>query len=144
MPEVDRSFKRDLKLLDPRLGTKWNGEHWIITYSRPYGEPVNIYCVKADDGGYRQADKRDLAVIKSGDLAEGESMEMRLKKRAYASELMRREARRKATENIRDMTKDDRIYLGQKLRQLTNEGKANSAFRRVAPKPGKNTVRVIP
>ena len=144
MPEIDRSFKRDLKNLDSRLGTKWNGEHFVITYDRGYGEPVNIHRVKADDGGFRQPDRRDLAIIKGGDLAEGETMENRLKKRAYASEQMRREARRKAHEMIRDRTKDDRIYLGQKFRQLTGEGKANSAFRRITHKPGKNVVRVVP
>jgi hypothetical protein len=144
MPEVDRSFKRDLKSLDPRLGTKFNGEHFVVTYDRGYGEPVNIYRVKGDDGGFKQPDKRDLAVIKGGDMAEGEKPEIRLKKMAYASELMRREARKKAHESFRDATKDDAHYMGQKFRQLMGDGKANSAFRRIDPKPGKNTVKVIP
>ncbi len=143
MPECDRSFKRDLKNLDRRLGTKFNGQHFIVTFDRGYGEPVNIYRVMAEDGSFKQPDKRDLAIIKGGDLAEGEKMEMRLKKLAYASELMRREIRRKARENIRDMTKDDKTYLSQKIGQLTNSSKSNAAFRRIDNKPGKHVVATI-
>jgi hypothetical protein len=144
MPECNSSFLKDLKSLDKKLSTKFNGEHWVVTYERPYGEPVNIYRVKGDNGGYRQPDNRDLAVIKGGDLAEGDKPEIRLKKLAYMSEKMREEARRKARENIRDLTKDDRHYLASRIGQLTNQGKCNSAFRRIKTKPSKNTVRVIP
>lgn len=143
MPEVDRSFRRDLKNLDRRLGTKFNGEHIVVTYDRGYGEPVNILRVQAKDGGFRQPDQRDLAIIKGGDLEEGEKMETRLNKLGYASEVMRREIKRKARENIRDMTKDDNVYLSQKIGQLTNQSKSNAAYRRIAPKRGKNTVAVV-
>lgn len=143
MPECNSSFLKDLKSLDKKLSTKFNGEHWVVTYERPYGEPVNVYRVKGDNGGYRQPDNRDLAVIKGGDLAEGDKPEIRLKKLAYMSEKMREEARRKARENIRDLTKDDRHYLASRIGQLTNQGKCNSAFRRIKTKPSKNTVRVI-
>jgi hypothetical protein len=105
---------------------------------------VNIYRVRDDDGSFRQPDQRDLKIIKGGDLAEGEKPDIRLKKLAYMSEKMQEQMRRKAKENIRDMTKDDRRYLSQKIGQLTNQGKCNSAFRRVKTKPGKNTVKVIP
>lgn len=144
MPECNSSFLKDLKSIDKKLSTKFNGEHWVVTYERPYGEPVNVYRVKGDNGGYRQPDNRDLAVIKGGDLAEGDKPEIRLKKLAYMSEKMREEARRKARENIRDLTKDDRHYLASRIGQLTNQGKCNSAFRRIKTKPSKNTVRVIP
>jgi hypothetical protein len=128
MPEVDRSFKRDLKSLDSRLGAKFNGQHFVITYDRGYG------------GSFRQPDKRDLMVIKGGDLAEGEKMDTRLQKAAYASELIRREARRKAKENIRDMTKDNRNQLEKAFLQRTNLSKGNAVFRRIDHKPGKNVV----
>lgn len=139
-PTPNPSFVRDLRNLDRRLGIKWNGEHHVVTYDRGHGEPVNIYRVKGDDGGYRQPDQRDLAVIKGGDLSCGDTMKNRLQKLAYASECMRRDARRKAAENIRDMTKDDRTYLAQRFVQMTNQGKGNSAYRRVPHKPGKNVV----
>ena len=141
MPEVDRSFKRDLKNLDRRLGTKFNGEHFVITYDRGYGLPVNIFRVKGRDDGFRQPDKRDLEVIKGGDL-ETEKMETRLKRSAYASECMRREIARKAAENIRNMTKDDKNQLQKAFIQKTNASKGNAAFRRIDHKRSKNTVAV--
>ncbi len=141
MPEVERSFKRDLKNLDRRLGTKFNGEHFVVTYDRGYGEPVNIYRVKADNGAFRQPDKRDLEVIKGGDL-ENEKSDSRLRKLAYASELMRREAKRKAYNEIRDMTKDNRNQLARAFIERTNASKGNATFRRIDHKPGKNVVAV--
>jgi hypothetical protein len=143
MPEVDRSFLRDLKNLDRRLDTKWNGQHFVVTYERGYGEPVNIFRIKGADGGFRQPDRRDLAVIKGGDLAEGDSMETRLRKSAYRAEQIRLEERRKAKELIRDCTKDDYRQLSKALTQLTNTSKGNATFRRIDHKPSKNTVKVV-
>ena len=144
MPEVDRSFVRDLRNMDRRLGVKFNGEHFVVTYDRGYGEAVNIFRIRADDGGFRQPNQHDLVVIKGGDLAEGPQMEARLREKAYAAEKRRERARQKAHDKIRDMTKDDKIYLTQKMGQITNQGKSNSAFRRIDPKRSKNTVAVIP
>jgi len=141
MPEADRSFMKDLKALDRRLGMKWNGEHFVATYDRGYGEPVNIHRIKADDGGFKQPDQRDLAIIKGGDLSD-EKPTVRLQKLAYASEVMRRETQRKHRENIRDMTKDDRRQLEKAFIQRTNSSKGNATFRRIAHKPGKNVVAV--
>ena len=140
MPECNRSFLRDLKTLDRRLGTKWNGRNFIVTYDRGHGDPVNIYRVKGDDGGFKQPDMRDLEQIKKGDLSTGESMDVRLRKLAYASEQIRAKQQSLARENIRNMTKDDKTYLSQKIGQLTNQSKSNAAFRRVTPKKGKNVV----
>jgi hypothetical protein len=140
MPEVDRSFKRDLKNLDSRLGTKFNGQNFIVTYDRGHGEPVNILRVRGEDGGFRQPDKRDLAIIKGGDLAEGPKMEMRLREAAYKAERIREADKRKAHENIRDMTKDSRNQLTKAFIQATNQSKGNAAFRRIDHKPGKNVV----
>ncbi len=143
MPEIDRSFKRDLKNIDRRLSTKFNGNHFVVCYDRGHGEPVNILRVMGENGGFRQPDARDLIVIKGGDLAEGPKMETRLREAAYRAEKQREDAKRKAHENIRDMTKDDRRYLSQKIGQITNLGKCNSSLRRIAHKPGKNVVRTI-
>jgi len=129
--------------MDRRLGTKFNGEHFVVTYQRPFGEPVNVLRVRAEDGGFRQPDKRDLAIIKGGDLAEGPKMESRLREAAYRAERQREDAKRKAAENIRNMTKDDKIYLTQKIGQLTNQSKSNAAFRRIDHKPGKRCVATV-
>ena len=139
----DRSFLRDLKNMDRRLGAKFNGRNFVVTYDRGHGEPVNVHLVRGSNGEFRQPDKRDLMILKGGDLAEGESMDVRLKKRAYASEKMREEARRKVKENIRDMTKDGRRQLEKAYLQATNLSKGNATFRRITPKRGKNTVASV-
>jgi hypothetical protein len=146
MPEVDRSFLKDLKSLDKRLSVKWNDNvrNFIVQYERGYGEPVNIYRVRNEDGSFRQPDQRDMKHIKGGDLGEGDNMKARLKKYAYQSEKIREDQKRKSHDTIRDMTKDDRRYLSNRISRLTNTGKGVTGFRQVAPKKSKNTVRVIP
>lgn len=143
MPEIDRGFLKNLKALDKRLGTKFNGNNFVITYDRGHGEPVNVLLVKRDDGGFRQPDRRELEALKKGDLATGESMHIRLKKMAYASDQMRADIRRKHHENIRNMTKDDKNQLAKVFLQRTNQGKGNATFRRIDPKPSKNAVMVV-
>ena len=143
MPEPDRSFLRDLRNMDRRLGTKFNGEHFVVTYQRPFGEPVNVLRVRAEDGGFRQPDKRDLAIIKGGDLAEGPKMESRLREAAYKAERIRETDKRKAHENIRDMTKDSKNQLTTAFIQATNQGKGNATFRRIDHKPGKRCVATV-
>jgi len=144
MPEVDRSFKRDLKNLDSRLDVKFNDRHFVVTYQRPFGEPVNIFRIQGEGGSFRQPDKRDLAIIKGGDLAEGSKMELRLKEAAYKAELIRRRDKQKAHDEIRDMTKDGKNQLSKAFIQATNQSKGNAAFRRIEHKPGKNVVKVAP
>ena len=143
MPECDRSLKRDLKNLDRRLGTKFNGEHFVITYDRGYGEPVNVYRVKADDGGYRQPDRRDLEIIKGGDLNNGDRMEVRLKKMAYVSELMRKEIRKKQHDETRDRIKDSKLQLKRWIGDRANSSKSNAEFRRIPHKPSKSVVATV-
>ena len=65
---------------------------------------------------------------------------MRIKEAAYKAERMREADKRKAHEKFRDMTKDDKTYLTQKIGQLMNISKSNAAFRRIDHKPGKNVV----
>ena len=135
----DRSFMRDLKNMDRRLGCKFNGQNFVITYDRGYGEPVNVLLIKRDDGGFRHGTSRDLEVLRGGDLASGESMDLRLKKLAYASYEIRETLKRKHRENIRNMTKDDKNYMMNKIGRLTGQGKPRPAYRQVAYK-AKNAV----
>jgi hypothetical protein len=139
MPEIDRSFKRDLKNLDRRLDAKFNGQHFVITYDRGHGQPVNILRVKGEDGGYRMPDRRDLAIVKGGDL-EDEKMEVRLKKAAYKAEQVRLEDKRRAKAEIRAMTLDNKNQLAKAFTQKFNTSKGNATFRRIDHKPGKNVV----
>lgn len=50
-------------------------------------------------------------------------------------EKVREKQRAVSRDNIRGMTKDDRIQLMQAFGKLMGAGKSNSAFRRIPPKP---------
>lgn len=132
-PAVSRGFLKDLKLMDSRLGIKFNGQHFVIVYTRPIGEPANIYRVKADDGGFRYPDTRDLIALRKGDLS-NEDMQSRLRKLSAYSENLREKAKADAADNIRAMTKENRTQLTRAAIQATNQGKANATYRRIDPK----------
>lgn len=119
--------------MDRRLGTKFNGKTFVVTYDRGYGEPVNIHQVKTEGGGFRQPDNRDLEFIKSGDL-ENVSMKERLNALSYHSETIRAKMRAQAKSEIRAMTRDNRIQLQNAVLKKANARKANSTFRRITPK----------
>ena len=134
-PNPDRSFMKDLRLMDKRLGCKFNGEHFVITYDRGYGTPVNIARIKGKDDGFRQPDRRDLEFIRSGDM-ENDSVRRRLDRISYTAakeEQMERQA--KVKENIKDMTKDDKLQLRRWFSNKYNLSKGNSEFRRINVKP---------
>jgi hypothetical protein len=132
-PSVSKSFLRDLKLLDRRLGVKWNGSHHVIVFDRGYSDPVNIHRVKSENGGYREPDQRDILFVKSGDLTV-EGMKQRLLKLSAYSENIRERAKKDAADNIRHMTLDGKRQLANAAVRLTNQGKGNSTFRRVDTK----------
>jgi hypothetical protein len=87
-------------------------------------------------------DRRDLAIVKGGDL-EDEKMEVRLRKAAYKAEQIRLEDRRKAKAEIRAMTLDNKNSLAKAFAQKFNTSKGNATFRRIDHKPGKNVVRTV-
>lgn len=130
-PNPDRIFMKDLKLMDKRLGCKFNGEHFVVTYDRGYGEPVNIAKVEGENSGFRQPDKRDLEFIRSGDM-ESENVRRKLNRISHVSakEEQMKQAK-KAKENIRDMTKDNKRQLMRWIGDKYGVSKANSEFRRI-------------
>jgi len=133
-PSPDRVFVRDLKTLDRRLGVRFNGENFVVDYNRGHGDPVIIHVVKGNDGGFRQPDKRDLEYIQSGDLEKEGFKErwQRITKYLYGE---REKMRARAKDNIRGMTKDNKIQLKQAVGKVENQSKSNSAFRRINLKP---------
>ena len=141
-PSCERGFLRELRLIDKRLSIKFNGSNFVICYDRGYGEPVNILRIKQDDGSFRHPDRRDLELLRKGDLANGENMNVRLSKMAYASYELRETLKRKHKENIRNMTKDDKNFLMNKIGRLTGQGKPRPAYRPVTYKP-KNVVAAV-
>lgn len=110
MYSPDRSFLKQLKLLDRRLGVKFNGQNFVVTYDRGHGDPVNIHAVRADSGGFRQPDRRDLEFLCQGDM-ERQTPRERFNKVSAYMENYQAEKRRKARENLRDLTKDGKNQL---------------------------------
>jgi hypothetical protein len=144
LTQPDRIFMERLKQLDPKLGCKFvpEHEHFVITYARPIGEPVNVWLIKGDDGGFRHPDERDLRKLASSDLHRVPIKE-RLKEAAQYMERDREQRRRKRREEIRDRTKDDKLQLMRAAAQLDSAsgGKHNQAFRRVDLKPKGTTIK---
>lgn len=141
-PAVERSFLKDLKSMDRRLGVKWNGSNFVVTYERACGEPANIHCVRTADGGFRQPDQRDLCFIKSGDL-ENQRLKDRLDMMAAHFETERAKDRKRAHDEIRACTRDNKRQLINGVLQATNSRKANSTFRRIDLKRKGKTIQEI-
>jgi hypothetical protein len=128
----DPSFVKQAKTIDKRLGVKFNGDHFVVTYDRGYGEPVNIHRVKAEDGGFRQPDRRDIEFIRSFDM-ENESCKERLARLAKSSIEIRERLKKTAKDDIRHMTRDNKNQLIKAIVQKDNSRKGNAAFRRISP-----------
>lgn len=136
MYEPDRVFMRRLKALDKRLGCEyaWGHGHFVITYKRANGDDVPLFIVEAEDGGFRQPDRRDLDFLMKADL-ERESIRERLDRTAKYMEDVRAQKRRTVKNEIRDMTKDSKIQLSSILSRMAGGGKGNATFRRITHKP---------
>ncbi len=106
----DKTFRQDLKRLDRRLGTKFNGQHFVVTFDRGYGEPVNIWVVKAENGGFRHPDNRDISKLKESDLAR-EDYRIKFMRVSQHYEALREKARKSRHELFRDLTKDGKRQL---------------------------------
>lgn len=129
---VDRSFMKDLKALDKRLDCFFNpdDEVFVVTYKRATGEPVPIAKCggRQPDGSFRQPNQSDLGFVASGDRSKV-SLDEHLRKVADYMESFRAKKRADARENIRNMTKDDKIQLKNAAARVADGGKHNSTFR---------------
>lgn len=132
----DRSFLNELKRTDKRLDCRFNGQFFVLTYDRPCGGSVPIMSVRGEGGGFRQPDQRDIMKLKESDLAREDYREkfMRMGKMSeYLTEQEQR--RRKRKENLRDMTKDNKIQLRNAFSKAGNTSKSNTGFRQIRVKP---------
>jgi hypothetical protein len=128
----ERGFMKNLKSLDKRLNCVFRKEHghFVITYDRGYGEPVNLCMVRTDSGDFRQPDMREIAFLKAGDM-ENQRIKDKLAETAKYMYEIREHDRKKAAETIRDRTKDDKIQLMSAFNMAHGAGKKTPAFRRV-------------
>ncbi|MFA5340315.1 MAG: hypothetical protein WC332_00920 [Clostridia bacterium] len=126
----ERGFMRLLKNLDKRLDCVFRKEHehFVIVYDRGYGQPVNLLLVKRDDGGFRQPDMREIAVLSEGDM-EKQRVKDRLEKTAKYMHDVRSADDTKRKDMIRNMTKDDKIQLRNAFNKMTGAGKKIPAYR---------------
>jgi hypothetical protein len=131
---------QDLKRLDPKLGCYYeqNHGHFVVTYKRPIGDAVPVMMVKDDAGGFRHPDKRDIERLKEGDNHRVDPI-TRVKIAATYMERERELQRKNRREEIRNMTKDDKLQLAPRIAKLAG-GKQNSVFRRVEPKVKGKTI----
>ena len=132
----DRTFMKRLRSLDRNLDCYYERSHghFVITYRRAIGQPVPLFIVQGDDGGFRQPDQRDINKLHESDLHR-EDLKNRLQKTAKYMEAVRRKKRKQARELFRDRTKDDKLQLMQAFGRAANTSKSNSAFRRIKLKP---------
>lgn len=140
MYSPDRVFMQDLKRLDPRLGCHYEAghHHFVITYKRAVGGSVPILLIKDDNDGFRQPDKRDLIKLFESDTHRVDA-KAQIKHAADYMEKSRETERKKTRDDIRNMTKDDKLQLAPRMARLTG-GKFNSTFRRIALKQRGKTV----
>lgn len=141
MYEPDTHFMEKLKSLDPRLGCKYNRDagKFNITYDRVTG-PIPIIQVSSESGGYRQPDRRELLVLGESDMEKHSRREHLNKASKYVRDYRIKQIR-DASDNIRNMTKDNKYQLKNAARRLMGSGKANSTFRRINVKPKGQVVK---
>jgi hypothetical protein len=123
---------KQLKELDSRLGCRFREdlERFVITWEKIYGPPDEIMVVSKPH--FRQPDMRELMFLCEGDLRRTDMRERLEMSAAYFAEYRKKEEDFQRDE-IRNMTKDDKIQLANAFRETYNTGGKPSAFRRVTP-----------
>lgn len=132
----DRVFMRDLKQLDANLGCRFEPthEHFVITYRRPVGDDVVVMSVETEDGGFRQPGQIDIKTLHEAD-THRLPIKDRIRRSAQYMEQQREAQRKKARDEVRQRTLEDRRQLMPRFARLANTGgKHNSTFARVQPK----------
>lgn len=128
----ERGFLKNLKSLDKRLDCVFRKEHghFVITYDRGYGDPVNLLLVKREDGGFRQPDMREIAILSDGDM-ERQRVKDRLERTAKYMQEVRDKDVRDRQDMIKQRTKEDKIQLMDAFQHAHGTGKHKAAYRQV-------------
>lgn len=139
----DPSFMKQLRAIDKRLGCKFNGQHFVITFkTEKYGE-VNIWKVADERGGFRQPDQRELDIIQESNL-ERLGPKDRFNLVLAHMEKTRERRDRLIKEEMRDRTKDGKIQLMRAFANAVGAGKNNATFRRINVKPKPRGLIIVP
>ena len=136
MYHPDRYFMKKLKGLDPKLGCEYNQNthRFNITYKRVTGLPVPILQVKTEDGSFRFPDQREINKLHESD-TQRVSMDEQLKRASKYMSDYREKAERDARENIRLMTKDDKLQLRKAIGRAAEPKADHSIFNKPTYKP---------
>ena len=140
----DSSFMRQLRLIDKRLGCKFNGEHFVVTFKTEKYGVVNIWKVNDEKGGFRQPDRRELEIIQESNLERlGPKERFNLVLAHMEGTKERRD--RLIKQEMRDRTKDGKIQLMRAFANLAGgAGKNNATFRRIDVKPKSRGLIIVP
>lgn len=141
--QPDRYFMKQLKELDNRLGCRFREdlERFVITWEKFWGPPDEIMVVSKPH--FRQPDRRELLFLCEGDLNRTDMRERLEISAAYFEDYRKKEEAFQADE-IRGMTKDDKIQLSNVYRKTFNTGGKPSAHRRIPPPIKGKTAAELP
>lgn len=122
---VPSTFLERLMAIDKNLNCRYNkfSDRFLITHNNKI-----IFTVEG-----RYPDQREIGIIAEADFRR-KSLEKRLREDECRETEMTQKAAVDAKENIRDITKDNKIQLKRAYERLDG-GKHNSAFRRTQAKP---------
>lgn len=139
----DPSFTRQLRMIDKRLGCKFNGDHFVITFKTEKYGAVNIWKVASESGGFRQPDRRELEIIRESDLERlGPKERFNLVLAHMEGTKDRRD--KSIREEMRNRTKDGKIQLMRAFANAVGAGKNNATFRRINVRPKPRGLIIVP
>lgn len=135
MYKPSHTFMQRLRCMDSRLGCEFNTKtgRFNITYQRATGLPVPLIQVNSDSGGFKFPDERELKMLYDGDMNKM-TLRERLNKTSKYVQDYRENAEKKARENIRDMTKDNKHQLKNVFDRVDGQAQTTH-FRKIEPKP---------
>ena len=137
-------FMKSLHSLDRRLGCHYDDdlERFVVTFQRAWGKPIPLFLVETETGGFRRPAEMDIRYLRQWDMG-NMTVNERLTKVTSYMERVREQTRKRGQDNIRGMTKDDKIQLMNAFGKIYGAGKFNSAFRRITPKPKGDVFNVV-
>lgn len=129
------TFLKALRSADRRLSCRFEPalERFIITYQRPFGEPIALTVIETEQKEFRWPEQCDIEFLQRWDM-ENMRLKDRLAMVTNYMERYRNEQRRRTRDNHRHMTLDAKIQLMNAFGKLMGNGKYNSSFRRVEPR----------
>lgn len=132
----NRYFMKQLKALDSKLGCEFNRDtqRFNITYKRATGLPVPIMQVNSESGGFRQPDQREINKLHESD-TQRVPMKDQLQRASKYMQDYREKKKREARENIRLMTKDDKLQLRKAIGRAAEPKADHSIFNKPTYKP---------